>query len=53
MIHGHTHRPARHELVVGGAPALRWVLPDWYEARHLLDAAAVGHLRARAAAGQS
>jgi UDP-2,3-diacylglucosamine hydrolase len=30
MIHGHTHRPARHELVVDGRPCERWVLPDWY-----------------------
>ena len=26
LVHGHTHRPARHELADG---ALRWVLPDW------------------------
>ena len=30
MIHGHTHRPARHELEVDGARCERWVLPDWY-----------------------
>ena len=30
MIHGHTHRPARHELVVDGRACERWVLPDWY-----------------------
>ena len=30
MIHGHTHRPARHEHVVDGAHCERWVLPDWY-----------------------
>jgi UDP-2,3-diacylglucosamine hydrolase len=42
MIHGHTHRPARHELVVGGAPALRWVLPDWYEAGGYLAVDAAG-----------
>ena len=29
MVHGHTHRPARHALVIDGAPAVRWVLPDW------------------------
>lgn len=29
MIHGHTHRPARHEFSLDGAPAIRWVLPDW------------------------
>ncbi len=30
MIHGHTHRPARHEHEVDGALCERWVLPDWY-----------------------
>lgn len=30
MIHGHTHRPARHELEVDGVRCERWVLPDWY-----------------------
>ncbi|HSC84785.1 MAG TPA: UDP-2,3-diacylglucosamine diphosphatase [Pseudomonas sp.] len=29
LIHGHTHRPAMHELQVGGAPARRIVLGDW------------------------
>jgi UDP-2,3-diacylglucosamine hydrolase len=30
LIHGHTHRPARHELEVDGVRCERWVLPDWY-----------------------
>lgn len=30
MIHGHTHRPGRHELEVDGRRCERWVLPDWY-----------------------
>lgn len=30
MIHGHTHRPARHEHEVDGTVCERWVLPDWY-----------------------
>jgi len=30
MIHGHTHRPARHEIEVDGARCERWVLPDWH-----------------------
>ena len=30
LIHGHTHRPARHDLEVDGARCERWVLPDWY-----------------------
>ena len=29
LIHGHTHRPARHALQVDGHSAERWVLPDW------------------------
>jgi UDP-2,3-diacylglucosamine hydrolase len=29
LIHGHTHRPARHELTIDGRAALRWVLTDW------------------------
>lgn len=31
LIHGHTHRPARHEHIVDGRRCERWVLPDWYE----------------------
>ncbi|MCE7033258.1 UDP-2,3-diacylglucosamine diphosphatase [Lysobacter sp. GX 14042] len=31
MIHGHTHRPAVHELEVDGRPRQRIVLGDWYE----------------------
>jgi UDP-2,3-diacylglucosamine hydrolase len=30
MIHGHTHRPAIHELEVNGQAAERIVLGDWY-----------------------
>jgi len=30
LIHGHTHRPARHEVEVDGTKCERWVLPDWY-----------------------
>ncbi|MBS0309602.1 MAG: UDP-2,3-diacylglucosamine diphosphatase [Proteobacteria bacterium] len=29
MIHGHTHRPARHEYEESGKQLLRYVLPDW------------------------
>ena len=31
LIHGHTHRPAVHELDVGGKPARRFVLAEWKE----------------------
>jgi UDP-2,3-diacylglucosamine hydrolase len=30
MIHGHTHRPATHDLEIKGRPAQRIVLGDWY-----------------------
>jgi UDP-2,3-diacylglucosamine hydrolase len=30
LIHGHTHRPARHEVLVDGRSCERWVLADWY-----------------------
>ena len=31
MIHGHTHRPARHTLSIDGHACERWVLHDWHE----------------------
>ena len=31
LIHGHTHRPAQHDLQLDGQPARRTVLGDWYE----------------------
>ena len=42
MIHGHTHRPGRHEHRVGGRERVRWVLPDWYEAGGYLEASPEG-----------
>lgn len=30
MIHGHTHRPAIHNLTIDGRPSQRIVLGDWY-----------------------
>jgi UDP-2,3-diacylglucosamine hydrolase len=30
LIHGHTHRPAKHVHAVDGRDCERWVLPDWY-----------------------
>lgn len=38
MIHGHTHRPARHVHPVGGRECIRWVLPDWYEGGGYIEA---------------
>lgn len=31
LIHGHTHRPAMHQLQIDGHACQRWVLGDWYE----------------------
>ena len=31
LIHGHTHRPARHLHEIDGRQCERWVLPAWYE----------------------
>src|SRR5262249_48201155 len=42
LIHGHTHRPARHELVVDGPACERYVLADWYERASYLRVDASG-----------
>jgi UDP-2,3-diacylglucosamine hydrolase len=31
LIHGHTHRPARHVHQIDGHSCERWVLNDWYK----------------------
>ncbi|MDQ3195735.1 MAG: UDP-2,3-diacylglucosamine diphosphatase [Burkholderiales bacterium] len=31
LIHGHTHRPARHVHEIDGRRCERWVLRDWYD----------------------
>ena len=38
MIHGHTHRPARHVHRIDGNDYVRWVLADWYERASYLEA---------------
>ncbi|TWT17869.1 UDP-2,3-diacylglucosamine diphosphatase [Luteimonas marina] len=38
LIHGHTHRPAIHDLVVAGRARRRIVLGDWYEQGSVLRA---------------
>jgi len=30
LVHGHTHRPGVHRIMVDGRRCERWVLPDWY-----------------------
>ncbi|MGI9344072.1 MAG: UDP-2,3-diacylglucosamine diphosphatase [Gammaproteobacteria bacterium] len=42
LIHGHTHRPAIHQLNVDGEPALRIVLGDWYSQGSVLRWTAAG-----------
>ncbi len=42
LIHGHTHRPARHEHVVDGRRCERWVLADWYQRGSYLRCDAAG-----------
>ena len=42
MIHGHTHRPARHIHRVGGTDRIRWVLADWYDRASYLEASPAG-----------
>ncbi len=36
LIHGHTHRPGKHEFELDGKPAERIVLGDWYEGDSVL-----------------
>jgi UDP-2,3-diacylglucosamine hydrolase len=40
LIHGHTHRPARHELLVSGRTCERWVLADWHDRGEYLEVGA-------------
>lgn len=42
LIHGHTHRPARHELSVDGRTCERYVLADWYTTASYLRVDAAG-----------
>lgn len=42
MIHGHTHRPAIHDLEINGRPAQRIVLSDWYTRGGVLRVTADG-----------
>jgi UDP-2,3-diacylglucosamine hydrolase len=42
IIHGHTHRPARHSSVVDGTPRERIVLADWHDHGFFLEVDARG-----------
>lgn len=37
MIHGHTHRPARHALSVDGTPRERYVMAAWHDDGQYLE----------------
>jgi len=37
LIHGHTHRMARHTFDIDGKPAKRFVLGDWRDVAHFLS----------------
>ena len=46
MIHGHTHRPARHAHDVDGQSRERWVMADWHDRGHYLEVDDAGvHVR--------
>lgn len=38
LIHGHTHRPARHPLIINNQPAERIVLGDWHHSGWVVKA---------------
>jgi UDP-2,3-diacylglucosamine hydrolase len=42
VIHGHTHRPMKHDLSLDGHAITRWVLADWYEQGSYLTSDASG-----------
>jgi UDP-2,3-diacylglucosamine hydrolase len=42
LIHGHTHRPARHQHQVDGRVCERYVLADWYQRASYLECDAAG-----------
>ena len=50
MIHGHTHRPARHKHAVDGTMRERVVLADWHDRGHYLEIDDAG-MREREIAG--
>lgn len=42
LIHGHTHRPGRHEIDDAGKTSTRWVLGDWYDSGNYLRCTGAG-----------
>jgi len=43
LIHGHTHRPATHQLEINNKAAERIVLSDWYDHGQVLKCSATGN----------
>lgn len=52
LIHGHTHRPARHCHRVDDRACQRWVLPDWEQAGGGLELSSAGPRPFRLLAGE-
>jgi UDP-2,3-diacylglucosamine hydrolase len=50
LVHGHTHRPARHDLTVDGIPRERHVLAAWHDDGEYLEIDPAG-VRVRAVTG--
>ena len=42
LIHGHTHRQARHEILIDGHRCERWVLGNWYDSGNTLSCSQAG-----------
>jgi UDP-2,3-diacylglucosamine hydrolase len=42
-VHGHTHRPAEHDLDIHGKPGKRIVLGDWHTRGWMLDITPQGY----------
>lgn len=42
LLHGHTHRPGQHQVLVDGRECERWVLADWYGVGSALRVSAQG-----------
>ena len=40
LIHGHTHRPAKHTFDLNGSKATRWVLGEWLNSAKILNCTA-------------
>ena len=43
LVHGHTHRPAEHDLTINGIPGKRIVLGDWNNRGWMLEITPQGY----------